>query len=60
VVVFLAGLTGLTVACVEGYVECSEVGPFVREHGPGPGRVGLGPAVSPSGAPVLALRLRFK
>lgn len=57
--VLAGGLTGLAVAMIEGYVECAQVGPFVRQHGPGPAAVGLAPSLSPSGAPALALVVRF-
>ena len=57
--VLAGGLTGLAVATVEGYFECAAIGPYVREHGVGPAAVGLAPGLSPSGAPALALLLRF-
>jgi hypothetical protein len=59
VAVASAALTGLVLATFEAYLECDGIETHVRRHGPGTGGVGLVPAQSPSGAPGLALLIRF-
>ena len=55
-----AALTGLVLATLEAYFECDGIGTYVRQHGAGPAAVGLVPAMSPGGAPGLALVTRFR
>lgn len=59
VAVASAALTGLVLATFEAYLECDGIGPYVRRHGAGPSALRLAPAMSPSGAPGLALLIRF-
>jgi hypothetical protein len=57
--VVLSGLTGVTLATLEAWYECQEIGGYVRAHGVGPGRMTLAPGLSPAGAPALAVVTRF-
>jgi len=57
--VVLSGLTGVTLATLEAWYECQEIGEHVRKHGVGPGRLSLEARPSPAGAPALGVVTRF-